>query len=707
MWSRSVVGLSNMSTASSMLRRQSLKVLSYMLNDHACNQFVFALSHVKGSHLFGRFVTNGYLSRSTSPNVPDGVHACTLLADDKYVAAVYRYRRYSKALSSPHLPTETPKVPPASDIHGVPPKDPTPSSPLGNLANFGLIALTAAAVTAVAYWTLEKRSSKTLSRVSQKDGLLASEQKQIGKESSKEPQKDTVLTERFQAVKELYPSHSHKKEQGIQKPGSSTERKEPVAELLHMVDGEQSQQFQDKRQTEEQNAELIESDRPKEETLKESVEEILLTHFLDKDVGPGVATTSKPPGDKPHLVEAVSELQHVLKEFGFGVDHPDVNNGFSEAYLLLKAHEENLKRFKEDSIVESGEHQVQAEQSSKEGGVFVEEGRLGSTAGVVGLGTVVQAAESRQAELDAAKFSEILIRLDEGHKEELREAQAQQMRHAEYASRLEKDLDKERLEAETELSILRQSSDEKLQIELQRKEEEVRRVLEKMKLLAKAEVAAAVTQEKCRQLQESRMMQIQLGALQSAFKTQSEDAKVSHSTHKLAMGAIALKEAMMRGDPIEKEVQLLLQSSGGSGHDALVDAALISLPEDAIKEGTWTHPQLHSKFVSLQQSLRELGMIPAGGGGMFTHLIARTASSLKVWDEVDGQGLEALITKVERCLEQNKLLEAADLLEARLKGTEAEHVATEWVHKARNRAVTEQALLMVQSHAIALACAEA
>jgi hypothetical protein len=213
------------------------------------------------------------------------------------------------------------------------------------------------------------------------------------------------------------------------------------------------------------------------------------------------------------LYDAVSVVVQVLKEFGFGVDHPDVNNGFSETYLLLKAHEENLRRFKEDSFVESGEHQAQAEQSSKEGGVLVEEGRFGSTAGVVGLGTVVQAAESRQAELDAAKFSEILIRLDEGHKEELREAQAQQMRHAEYASRLEKDLDKERLEAETELSILRQSLDEKLQIELQRKEEEVRRVLEKMKLLAKVEVAAAVTQEKCRQLQESRMMQIQVTSI--------------------------------------------------------------------------------------------------------------------------------------------------------------------------------------------------
>jgi hypothetical protein len=44
-------------------------------------------------------------------------------------------------------------------------------------------------------------------------------------------------------------------------------------------------------------------------------------------------------------------------------------------------------------------------------------------------------------------------------------------------------------------------------------EEEVRRVLEKMKLLAKVEVAAAVTQEKCRQLQESRMMQIQVTSI--------------------------------------------------------------------------------------------------------------------------------------------------------------------------------------------------
>lgn len=58
------------------------------------------------------------------------------------------------------------------------------------------------------------------------------------------------------------------------------------------------------------------------------------------------------------LYDAVSVVVQVLKEFGFGVDHPDVNNGFSETYLLLKAHEENLRRFKEDSFVESGEHQV-------------------------------------------------------------------------------------------------------------------------------------------------------------------------------------------------------------------------------------------------------------------------------------------------------------------------------------------------------------
>ncbi len=49
-----------------------------------------------------------------------------------------------------------------------------------------------------------------------------------------------------------------------------------------------------------------------------------------------------------------------------------------------------------------------------------------------------------------------------------------------------------------------------------------------------------------------------------------------------------------------KEVELLMQAAGGFGIDEVVDMAVMSLPEDAFKEGTWTHNQLQEKASSLQ-----------------------------------------------------------------------------------------------------------
>lgn len=66
-------------------------------------------------------------------------------------------------------------------------------------------------------------------------------------------------------------------------------------------------------------------------------------------------------------------------------------------------------------------------------------------------------------------------------------------------------------------------------------------------------------------------------------------------------GAFALEDAMTRGAPIDKEVQLLRQATGGVGNDELIDIALQSLPEEILKEGTLTQSQLqyeasHSGF---------------------------------------------------------------------------------------------------------------
>lgn len=48
---------------------------------------------------------------------------------------------------------------------------------------------------------------------------------------------------------------------------------------------------------------------------------------------------------------------------------------------------------------------------------------------------------------------------------------------------------------------------------------------------------------------------------------------------------------------------------------------------------------------------------------------------------------------------QGKLSEAADALEKGLKDTHAAEIVDDWVKRARNRAITEQALTLLQSYA--------
>jgi hypothetical protein len=60
-------------------------------------------------------------------------------------------------------------------------------------------------------------------------------------------------------------------------------------------------------------------------------------------------------------------------------------------------------------------------------------------------------------------------------------------------------------------------------------------------------------------------------------------------------GAFALEDAMLRGAPIEREVELLRQAAGGTGNDELIDVALQSLPEGILKEGTLTQSQLQDE----------------------------------------------------------------------------------------------------------------
>lgn len=78
-----------------------------------------------------------------------------------------------------------------------------------------------------------------------------------------------------------------------------------------------------------------------------------------------------------------------------------------------------------------------------------------------------------------------------------------------------------------------------------------------------------------------------------------------------------------------------------------------------------------------------------------------------VWIQVreadqSGDGIESLINRVESFLAEGKLLEAANTLEDGVKGSQAAEIVGDWVKQARNRAVTEQALTLIQSYATSI-----
>lgn len=315
----------------------------------------------------------------------------------------------------------------------------------------------------------------------------------------------------------------------------------------------------------------------------------------------------------------------------------------------------------------------------------------------------IHAAEKRQAELDAYAFALDKKAMKDKYEKELKDARARELMYAEKEAILDKELVRERAKAAASLKSLQEKFEEKLKTELEEKEAEAELKLKKMHDLAKADLAAAIASEKASQLEKMAEANLHINALCMAFYARSKEARQSLSVQKLALGALALEDALSKGLPIQKEIEALCSHLEGDDKDSLMALVLSSLPEETQKYGTDTVPQLNHKFDSLKGTIRHFSLIPPGGGGILSHSLARIASWLKV-KEVDqsGDGIESIINRVESLLAQGKICEAADALENGVKDSEAGEIVDDWVRRARNRAITEQALTVLQSYATSI-----
>ncbi|TYH95452.1 hypothetical protein ES332_A12G106600v1 [Gossypium tomentosum] len=312
----------------------------------------------------------------------------------------------------------------------------------------------------------------------------------------------------------------------------------------------------------------------------------------------------------------------------------------------------------------------------------------------------IHAAEKQQAELDARAFAEEKRELKEKYEKELRDSRARELMRTEEAAMLDKELKRERTKAAAAIKSLQERMEEKLRMELEEKEREAEMNLKNAQEQGKAELVSAIANDKAAQIEKMAEANFHINALCMAFYAQSEEAHKIHSIHKLALGALALEDALSKGLPIQKEIDTLYAYLEGFEKDSVLGLVLSSLPEETRYCGTDTLLELNQKFNALKGNLRHFSLIPPGGGGILTHSLAHIASWLKV-KEVDGssEGIESIISRVEIYLAEGKLVEAASTLEQGVKGSQAEEIIGDWVKRVRNRAITEQALTVLQSYA--------
>ncbi|KAK8264427.1 hypothetical protein V6Z11_D12G107000 [Gossypium hirsutum] len=312
----------------------------------------------------------------------------------------------------------------------------------------------------------------------------------------------------------------------------------------------------------------------------------------------------------------------------------------------------------------------------------------------------IHAAEKQQAELDARAFAEEKRELKEKYEKELRDSRARELMRTEEAAMLDKELKRERTKAAVAIKSLQERMEEKLRMELEEKEREAGMNLKNAQEQGKVELVSAIANEKAAQIEKMAEANFHINALCMAFYAQFEEAHKIHSIHKLALGALALEDALSKGLPIQKEIDTLYTYLEGFEKDSVLGLVLSSLPEETRYCGTDTLLELNQKFNALKGNLRHFSLIPPGGGGILTHSLAHIASWLKV-KEVDesSEGIESIISRVENYLAEGKLVEAASILEQGVKGSQAEEIIGDWVKRARNRAITEQALTILQSYA--------
>ncbi|KAL0045851.1 hypothetical protein WJX82_006724 [Trebouxia sp. C0006] len=258
--------------------------------------------------------------------------------------------------------------------------------------------------------------------------------------------------------------------------------------------------------------------------------------------------------------------------------------------------------------------------------------------------------------------------------------------------------------AEENIDAFAESLHQQNQRHLRRKQAELQR---QRQVLARA-AAEELVWERRQRMSALREIRKKLRSLEGLLQFRGNEQEISHTAHKLSVGAFALQSALDKGAPFESELQYLAY---GCQEDPLVQTAVLSFQQQTALQGIPTRAQLVDRWSGVSRVTRQLAAIPQGQGGPLSIAVASLASALKIREgpsrpgsaALGEGGLETRLAQAEACLVSGQLSAAASQLQKVVQGTEAASVVQDWVQAAQARAVAEQTCALLQAHAATLA----
>ena len=213
--------------------------------------------------------------------------------------------------------------------------------------------------------------------------------------------------------------------------------------------------------------------------------------------------------------------------------------------------------------------------------------------------------------------------------------------------------------------------------------------------------ASAMVRERQIRLRDLDKARTKLNSLKMAFSKRSNQARLSHDSHRLTRAVLSIKTKTEQGLPFAEGLDLLAPLAK---EDDFIATVIRSIPSDVAKDGAMTNIQLQKWFWEVESAATKVALLPEKEAGILSHIVSHLASLLRMKEEdtseAAGNSIESVFCVARGLISEGKFFESAALLEKHFGGTAAKAILGDWVKAARDRAIVDQAVMVLEAAAV-------